>query len=201
LPKAFVKEAGAKTPASLAEYRRKRDFTKTKEPSPEPVRRSRQGSARRFVIQKHAASHLHYDFRLEMSDTLKSWAVPKGPPYKKSEKRLAMAVEDHPISYFDFEGTIPKGEYGGGTVMVWDIGTYELMEGSYERGYMHFYLSGKKLKGEWQLIRGRVAKGTRVAWFLGKVSASMRPLSKKKVDESAISGRTMEQIRTGKKAA
>jgi bifunctional non-homologous end joining protein LigD len=207
LPKPFVNQVAklgnaagvakkASEPASLAEYRRKRDFKKTKEPAPEPVRASRQGSARRFVIQKHAASHLHYDFRLEMHDTLKSWAVPKGPPYKRGEKRLAMPTEDHPISYLDFEGTIPQGQYGGGTVMVWEIGSYELMEGNYYKGYLHFFLSGRKLKGEWQLIRGRVPKGKREVWFLGKVASSMRPVSKKKDDESAISGRSMEEIRT-----
>jgi bifunctional non-homologous end joining protein LigD len=192
LPKAF--QAASLDPGSLGDYRRKRDFTKTREPAPGPVRRSRQGSARRFVIQKHAASHLHYDFRLEMHDTLKSWAVPKGPAYKAGEKRLAMPTEDHPIEYLDFEGIIPKGQYGGGTVMVWDIGTYELMEGDYYTGYMHFYLSGRKLKGEWQLIRGG-RQGDRQRWFLGKITSSMRPLSRKKDDESALSGRTMEQIR------
>ena len=203
LPKELLKKiptigskAQARVPASLQEYERKRDFRKTKEPAPAPVRRSRQGSARRFVIQKHAASHLHYDFRLEMHDTLKSWAVPKGPPFQVGEKRLAMPTEDHPVSYLDFEGTIPKGQYGGGTVMVWDIGTYELMEGNYYRGYLHFFLSGRKLKGEWQLIRGRARQGDREIWYLGKIASSMRPLSKKKDDESAITGRTMEQIRT-----
>jgi bifunctional non-homologous end joining protein LigD len=191
-PKAFA--AASQTRAALAEYRRKRDFTKTREPAPTPVRRSRQGSTRRFVIQKHAASHLHYDFRLEMHDTLKSWAVPKGVPYKAGEKRLAMPTEDHPLDYLDFEGVIPKGQYGGGTVMVWDIGTYELMEGNYYKGYLHFYLSGRKLKGEWQLIRGG-RQGNREMWFLGKIQPSMRPLSRKKDDESALSRRTMEQIR------
>ncbi|HEY2383832.1 MAG TPA: non-homologous end-joining DNA ligase [Terriglobia bacterium] len=198
LPGQFL--SAARTPSALGEYRRKRDFGKTKEPSPSPVRRSRQGSARRFVIQKHAASHLHYDFRLEMHDTLKSWAVPKGPPYKQSEKRLAMPTEDHPLEYLDFEGVIPKGQYGGGTVMVWDIGTYELVEGDYDTGYLHFYLSGRKLKGEWQLIRGR-RQGNRQMWFLGKVAKSMRPLSKKKDDESALSGRTMDEIRSGRMRA
>ena len=209
LPNEFVK--AVRTPSSpeasryraraprLEEYRRKRDFSKTKEPAPAPIRRSRQGSARRFVIQKHAASHLHYDFRLEMHDTLKSWAVPKGPPYKKSEKRLAMPTEDHPMDYLDFEGVIPKGQYGGGTVMVWDIGTYELIEGNYYKGYLHFYLSGRKLKGEWQLIRGG-RQGNREMWFLGKIKTSMRPLAKKKDDESALSGRTMEQIRSAEDA-
>jgi bifunctional non-homologous end joining protein LigD len=186
---------------TLSEYRRKRDFSKTKEPAPSPVRRRRQGSGGRFVIQKHAASHLHYDFRLEIDGTLKSWAVPKGPPYKRSEKRLAMPTEDHPLEYLDFEGVIPKGQYGGGTVMVWDIGTFELMEGDYDRGYLHIYLSGRKLTGEWQLIRGRL-QGNRRAWFLGKVTTSLRPISKKKDDESALSGRTMEEIRSdGMRAA
>ncbi len=196
LPKAFVKHVSIEAaPVSLEEYRRKRDFAKTQEPPPAPIRRSRQGSARRFVIQKHEASHLHYDFRLEMEGTLKSWAVPKGPPFKQGEKRLAMPTEDHPMSYLDFEGTIPKGQYGGGTVMVWDIGTYELIEGSLKRGYLHFHLSGNKLKGEWQLIRGSIGGDRRQAWFLGKVTSSMRPPSKKKEDQSSITGRTMEQIR------
>src|SRR5262245_40904083 len=99
---------------SLKEYARKRDFRVTAEPPPEVQPRGRN----RFVIQKHAASHLHYDFRLELNGTLKSWAVPKGVPFAKGEKRLAMQVEDHPVSYIDFEGIIPKGQYGGGTVMV-----------------------------------------------------------------------------------
>src|SRR5436189_3973247 len=107
---------------SLRKYLEKRDFTKTSEPKGGAASPS---AARRFVIQKHAASHLHYDFRLEVGGTLKSWAVPKGVPYKKGEKRLAMEVEDHPVSYIDFEGTIPQGQYGGGTVMVWDRGTFE----------------------------------------------------------------------------
>ena len=202
LPEQFIervratKKSPARTPASLGEYRRKRDFTKTKEPGPGPIRRSRQGSARRFVIQKHAASHLHYDFRLEIGDTLKSWAVPKGPPYRLNEKRLAMPTEDHPLDYLDFEGVIPKGQYGGGTVMVWDIGTYELIEGNYYKGYLHFYLSGRKLKGEWHLIRGRRSQGERDVWYLGKIASAVRSISKKKDDESALSGRTMDEIRS-----
>src|SRR5688572_33305985 len=109
---------------SLREYKRKRDFKKTAEPRGK--REAAKGkNIRRFVVQKHAASRLHYDFRLEIDGTLKSWAVPKGIPFKKGEKRLAVEVEDHPVSYIDFEGTIPKGQYGGGTVMVWDQGTFE----------------------------------------------------------------------------
>src|ERR1041385_6295884 len=106
---------------SLKEYRRKRDFEKTAEPEGKTAKTKQ----RRFVIQKHAASRLHYDFRLEIGGTLKSWAVPKGIPYAKGEKRLAVHVEDHPVSYINFEGTIPQGQYGGGTVMVWDRGTFD----------------------------------------------------------------------------
>src|SRR5205085_8054443 len=109
--------------------------TRTAEPSGSAVaRRSAQGSRRRFVVQWHAASHLHYDFRLEMNEVLKSWAVPKGVPLKEGEAATAIATEDHPIEYLQFEGTIPKGEYGGGTVMMWDIGTYEIVEGNYWKG-------------------------------------------------------------------
>src|SRR5580704_12491462 len=107
---------------SLREYARKRDFRRTHEPR--AAKKSVRSEGARFVIQKHDASRLHYDFRLEMGGTLKSWAVPKGVPFKKGEKRLAVQVEDHPVDYIDFEGTIPKGQYGGGTVMVWDRGTY-----------------------------------------------------------------------------
>ena len=178
---------------ALEAYKKKRDFGRTKEPAGKPVPKKVKGASR-FVIQKHAARRLHYDFRLEMEGVLKSWALPKGLPWKRGEKHLAVEVEDHPIEYEDFEGVIPEGQYGGGTVMVWDIGTYELIEGNYYKGYLHFYLAGRKLKGEWQLIRGR-REGNREMWFLGKIGKSMRPISKKKDDESALSGRTMEQIR------
>src|SRR6187455_3194732 len=128
---------------SLTEYRRKRDFRRTQEPAGSRNRRSREP---RFVIQKHAASRLHYDFRLEMGGTLKSWAVPKGVPFAKGEKRLAVRVEDHPTAYADFEGIIPQGQYGGGTVMVWDAGTYEPLGGSpmkdLSEGKFHFALRG-----------------------------------------------------------
>src|SRR5215216_3993423 len=132
----FERQRGhrSKHSEALKPYAAKRDFEKTAEPKPVVPRGSRQGSRRRFVIQKHAASHLHYDFRLEMHNVLKSWSVPKGPPFKKDERRLAMPTEDHPIAYLDFEGIIPKGQYGGGTVMVWDMGTYELIEGNYYKG-------------------------------------------------------------------
>jgi bifunctional non-homologous end joining protein LigD len=193
LPSAVLKHLSAKTPRTLTSYASKRDFAKTKEPAPVPRRRSQQGSRRRFVIQKHAASHLHYDFRLEMHDVLKSWAVPKGAPCKEGEKRLAMPTEDHPLDYLEFEGIIPKGQYGGGTVMVWDIGTYELLNGNYYKGYVHVHLNGQKLKGEWSLVRGQ-RNGARDKWYLLKVGASMRAISKKRDDTSALSKRSMQQI-------
>ncbi len=185
---------GATEPASLETYNKKRDFTKTAEPPPRVPKRSHQGSRRRFVIQKHAASHLHYDFRLEMHDVLKSWAVPKGVPLKLDERRLAMPTEDHPMDYLEFEGVIPKGQYGGGTVMVWDIGTYELIEGNYFKGYLKFYLDGAKLKGEWTLSRKREKDQERDVWFLAKSEKPMRALSIKRENTSAVSGKTMEQI-------
>jgi bifunctional non-homologous end joining protein LigD len=181
--------------SSLDVYGQKRDFAKTPEPAPTVPTRSSQGSRRRFVIQKHAASHLHYDFRLEMHGTLKSWAIPKGLPYSPGVKRLAMATEDHPLEYLDFEGVIPKGQYGGGTVMVWDIGTYELIEGNYHKGYLRIYLEGKKLKGEWSLVKSRDEVGDRQnKWYVEKVGARVRAPSPKEDDRSAISGRTMKQI-------
>src|ERR1700761_3535081 len=127
----------------LAEYKKKRDFTKT----PEPAGRRGAGSARGlYVIQKHAASRLHYDFRLEIDSVLKSWAVPKGPSLDPSRKSLAVQVEDHPIEYGDFEGVIPKGEYGGGTVLLWDRGTWEPLHDArqgFEQGKVHFFLHGE----------------------------------------------------------
>jgi bifunctional non-homologous end joining protein LigD len=176
--------------ALLKEYARKRDFEKTTEPPAERGRKSRH----RFVIQKHAASRLHYDFRLEMGGVLKSWAVPKGIPYAKGEKHLAVQVEDHPVSYINFEGTIPKGQYGGGTIMVWDKGIFftdgksPLQE--LDAGKLHFTLEGDKLHGDWHLVRLR--NGTQ--WLLIKGGKGMKAVSKKSDDMSALSGKSMRQL-------
>ena len=180
--------------AALEPYRRKRDFTKTREPASSVPTTSRQGGRRLFVIQKHAASHLHYDFRLEMGGTLKSWAVPKGPPYDLHERRLAMATEDHPMDYANFEGIIPAGEYGGGTVMVWDIGTYELIDGNFWKGKLHFFLSGKRLRGEWVLVKGNDRNGKGNVWYLIKAGSAMKRISEKRDNSSALTGRNLGQI-------
>jgi bifunctional non-homologous end joining protein LigD len=195
----FVRQRAPKSPPAdtLKPYVAKRNFRKTAEPKPGTPQRSRQGSRRRFVIQKHAASHLHYDFRLEMHGVLKSWSVPKGPPFKKDERRLAMPTEDHPIEYLDFEGIIPKGQYGGGTVMVWDIGTYDLIDGNYYKGMLRFYLNGTKLKGEWTIKRfadGKDERDARDKWQLIKTDRNTRAVSEKRDDESALTKRTMKQI-------
>jgi len=178
---------------SLKEYQRKRDFNKTAEPEAKLGK----GSGRRFVIQKHAATRLHYDFRLELGGTLKSWAVPKGIPFKKGDKRLAVEVEDHPVAYIDFEGTIPKGQYGGGTVMVWDRGTYEPLSKTPTKelagGKLHFVLNGEKLKGEWYLVRLRDEK----QWLLIKAAEDMKPVPEKMDNTSALSGKTMSELSKG----
>ena len=137
----------------LEEYRDKRRFTKTSEPPPQTKSSS---SGHIFVVQKHRASHLHYDLRLEMDGVLKSWAVPKGPSLDPSIRRLAMAVEEHPMDYAGFEGIIPEGEYGGGTVMVWDRGTYlpeSDMAAGLRKGELKFSVRGSKMKGSWVLVR------------------------------------------------
>jgi bifunctional non-homologous end joining protein LigD len=143
--------------AVLEEYKKKRSFDKTPEPGP---KKKRTRTGRMFVVQKHRATQLHYDFRLEVDGVLRSWAVPKGPSLDPTVKRLAMQVEDHPVDYAKFEGVIPEGEYGGGTVMVWDYGTYEPEEktkasDSLEKGDFKFTLNGQKLKGSWVLVRTR----------------------------------------------
>jgi bifunctional non-homologous end joining protein LigD len=168
---------------ALEEYKRKRRFEETPEPPPKVEKKSKH----RFVVQKHRASHLHYDFRLEMDGVLKSWAVPKGPSLDSSDKRLAMQVEDHPVSYFDFEGTIPEGNYGAGSVMVWDVGTWEPLSstpvnGEYvpatdaeaatmlKKGDFKFRLKGERLNGDFVLVHIKArrpgSKGTE--WLLIK---------------------------------
>jgi len=184
--------------ARLKKYWAKRDFTRTAEPSGAKATQ-KNGKEPVFVIQKHAASHLHYDFRLEMEGVLRSWAVPKGPPAKRGETRLAMHVEDHPMDYARFEGVIPKGQYGGGTVMVWDIGTYSVKEAhpvaAYHQGKIKMDINGKKLNGEWTLVRDkRTANDAKQRWLLIKTGANARPISKKADDTSAITGRTMAEI-------
>jgi bifunctional non-homologous end joining protein LigD len=199
----------------LTEYRRKRDFTKTGEPSgetaPTPVRPGRL----RFVIQKHAASHLHFDLRLELDGVMKSWAVPKGPSLDPSVKRLAMQVEDHPIDYNTFEGTIPKGEYGGGTVMLWDRGTYtsdtaaspaeeeDAIREGLKRGDLKITFHGERLHGSFALIRMKFARdgsSSKPQWLLIKHRDEFASEDDVVADNmtSVESGRTMEEIAAGK---
>jgi bifunctional non-homologous end joining protein LigD len=188
----------------LGEYKRKRDFKKTAEPAGAAKARERKARANRFVIQKHDASRLHYDFRLEMDGVLKSWAVPKGLPWAQAERHLAVEVEDHPIDYADFEGIIPEGQYGGGTVMVWDRGTYELTPPgdpveAVRKGKLHVILHGEKAKSEWALIRIRSDQGKN-QWLLMKTAGGVKPISKKRDDQSVKTGRTMKQIAAARDA-
>lgn len=197
----------------LGTYRRKRDFSKTAEPEGKSGR-SPQGRGRdktsggMFCIQKHAARALHYDLRLELDGVLVSWAVPKGPSYDPKNKRLAMRVEDHPLEYGDFEGTIPKGEYGGGTVMLWDTGAWEPLEGDpregLEKGEFKFHLEGERLQGGWVLIHTGGRRGMpENQWLLIKEGddAARRgePDPWGPEDESVSTGRTMEEIAAGRK--
>jgi len=153
---------------ALEEYSRKRDFKKTPEPPPGRIKTRKEGLS--YLIQKHDATRLHYDFRLELDGVLLSWAVTKGPSLNPADKRLAVRTEDHPLSYGTFEGTIPQGEYGGGTVMMWDAGTWEPKGNprvGLEKGHLSFALHGKRLKGGWGLIRMR-GDGRRENWLLVK---------------------------------
>ena len=188
----------------LGEYKRKRDFKKTAEPAGAAKTRAGKTRANRFIIQKHDASRLHYDFRLEMDGVLKSWAVPKGLPWAQAERHLAIEVEDHPIDYADFEGIIPEGQYGGGTVMAWDRGTYELTPPgdpleAVRKGKLHVILHGEKANSEWALIRIR-AEGGKNQWLLMKTAGGVKPISKKRDDQSVKTGRTMKQIASGRDA-
>ncbi len=185
----------------LSTYRQKRDFEKTPEPSGKTAVAS--SKQRRFVIQKHDATRLHYDLRLEFNGVFKSWAVTKGPSLDPRDKRLAVEVEDHPLDYGDFEGTIPEGQYGGGTVMLWDRGTWESddPERGFKKGDLKFTLHGEKLHGSWVLVRMRNRGGEkRTNWLLIKhrdeyASEGEDILSE---DKSVASGRAMEQIADGK---
>src|ERR1700749_2859549 len=188
---------------ALEEYKRKRDFKQTPEPPP----KLEKGKQRRFVVQKHRATRLHYDFRLEMEGVLKSWAVPKGPSLDPADKRLAMQVEDHPVSYFDFEGIIPEGNYGAGTVMVWDVGKWEPLgdaDAMLAKGDLKFRLHGKKLNGEFVLAHMRSrrpgSKGTE--WLLiKKKDSSMKPgFNIDTLDYSALTARTLAEIAGDKNA-
>jgi bifunctional non-homologous end joining protein LigD len=186
---------------SLVRYKEKRNFKSTTEPEGGNAK----GKKLIFVIQKHAASRLHYDFRLEMEGVLKSWAVPKGPSTDPSVKRLAMMVEDHPFNYRDFEGSIPEGNYGAGTVIVWDEGTYEPIEPiegkkaqdkhlrqQLHAGSIKLVLYGKKLKGEWALVKTNQSENS---WLLIKHKdkyASNADITEKA--KSVVSGKTLEQI-------
>ena len=182
----------------LKEYRRKRSFRKT----PEPEGSQRVEFNQYFVVQKHQASHLHYDFRLQVAGVLKSWAIPKGPSIDPSDKRLAIQVEDHPVEYKDFEGVIPSGEYGGGTVMVWDCGSYELLDEkdpqkSIEEGGIRFRLQGKKLKGGFALIKTKYQKN-RNTWLLIKENDIFARKGHEIVEEqvkSCKTGLTLEEIK------
>jgi len=190
---------------SLQEYRRKRDFEATPEPAGRKDRRSAAGRLR-YVIQKHQARALHYDLRLEWSGALLSWAVPKGPSLDPAVKRLAMRVEDHPVEYAGFEGTIPAGEYGAGTVIVWDTGTWlpdePDVDASLRRGELKFTLYGEKLNGSWVLVKtkaGYPPSSGRAAWLLIKHRdefASTRDVVAT-MPRSVVSAKTIEQIAEG----
>jgi DNA ligase D-like protein (predicted 3'-phosphoesterase) len=191
---------------SLTSYRKKRNFQRTPEPGGRrgDMKKAR-GKKPIFVIQKHAARQLHYDFRLQVGRALKSWAVPKGPSLNPSDKRMAAQVEDHPLGYAKFEGVIPKGEYGAGTVMLWDTGTYcnvtrkddkkVPITKALKRGHVAVWLDGKKLKGGYAL--SRIAKGKKPRWLLVKMKdekADARRKPTKSETKSAVSGRTMKEI-------
>jgi bifunctional non-homologous end joining protein LigD len=190
--------------AQLARYQEMRDFNVTAEPSGKSSTAKKQGEGLPFVVQKHAATRLHYDFRLGWRGVLKSWAVTKGPSYVTSDKRLAVQVEDHPMEYGGFEGTIPKGQYGGGTVMVWDEGTWEPLgdvDEGLDRGSLKFILHGKKLKGKWTLVRmgGRAANESKPNWLLIKEHDEFErkatdPAIVEEKPDSAVTGRDLEAI-------
>lgn len=193
----------------LGEYKRKRDFNRTTEPAEEEVTFDWAEGRPIFVIQKHDASSLHYDLRIEVAGVLKSWAVPKGPSTDPSVKRLAVPTEDHPLAYADFEGVIPAGEYGGGTILVWDRGTYYNLKGSpedeqaaidiedqFNNGHAAIWLDGEKLKGGYAFIR--TGKGDNSRWLLIKMDddeADARRNPTATQPNSVKTGRSLEDIR------
>ncbi|QJU60743.1 DNA ligase D [Sphingomonas sp. AP4-R1] len=187
----------------LAAYNAKRDFKRTREPK---GARADAGDGHLFIVQKHDATRLHWDFRLEMEGVLKSWAVTRGPSLDPDDKRLAVRTEDHPLSYAGFEGTIPKGEYGGGTVMLWDVGTWEPVGGkdpakTIEQGHVHVLLHGRRMQGEWLLVRMKPRPGEkRENWLLRKVADAHAGASGDLVETgltSVESGRSMAEIARG----
>jgi bifunctional non-homologous end joining protein LigD len=189
------------TRTRLARYRAKRDFAKTAEPSGD---QGRNCAGHSYLIQKHAATRLHYDFRLELDGVLKSWAVTRGPSLNPADKRLAVHVEDHPLGYGSFEGTIPEGQYGGGTVMLWDEGSWEPVgdpKRGYARGNLTFTLHGKRLKGRWHLVRlrgKRPGDAKRDNWLLIKGKDEYADphgdAALEKYQRSVVSRRGMEGI-------
>ena len=188
---------------SLKEYERKRDFTRTPEPKPGKTCKS-ESQTGRYFIQRHNATRLHYDFRLEIDGTLKSWAIPKGPSLDPTVKHLAAMVEDHPLDYGDFEGNIPKGEYGGGSVMLWDRGTFELIPDAnagataaeqIARGDLKFRLHGEKLSGTWALVHMK-NRGKGNEWLIikKKDETAQTPWNIEDLAVSVKTGRTQEEI-------
>ncbi len=193
---------GKKSKKALEKYRKKRDFRKTPEPQ---GKTSKNGGGPVFVIQKHLAQNLHYDFRLEVGGVLKSWAIPKGPSTDPGEKRLAVPTEDHPLDYAYFEGVIPEGHYGAGTVIVWDRGPYEniteqdgqevSIEKAIEKGHVSVWLKGQKIKGGYALIR--TGSGDDIRWLFikmkdGEADARRNPVSTE--PESVLTGKTIEEV-------
>jgi len=193
---------------SLKKYVEKRHFDLTPEPSPDKPAKTRASitSGLQFCVQRHDASHLHYDLRLEVGGALKSWAVPKGPTLDPAQKRLAMMVEDHPLEYGSFEGVIPKGNYGGGSVMLWDRGTYELLghasaEDQLARGDFKFRLAGQKLEGEFAIVRMKRGKGNEWLLLKKKDAAARAGWDPEDHSQSVLTGRTQEEIARGLEAA
>lgn len=196
------KAARARTSKPLQTYLEKRDFARTPEPSGEGSSKEHAAVGPQFVVQKHDARNLHYDFRLELDGVLLSWSVPKGPSLKSDEKRLAVRTEDHPLEYADFEGIIPKGQYGGGTVIVWDHGAWSADGDAHQgmkKGHLAFELRGQKLRGRFHLVRTKGLQNKRENWLLfkghdDKEAKADAPDIVESRPESALTGRTIEEV-------